>query len=639
VSTPGPVRIRPVSPLEWVSLAAALTPFVVAVVRAAVKDWMPFGDAAYFTVRSVDVLTAHHPLLGAWSSGSLIVGVPVNNLGPLQLDALAPFTKVSPYLGTAIGSALINACSVAAVWVAARRMFRPAVVVVTMAGTTLLVASLGLSWLIDARQQYAMVLPLYALLWLSAAMWMGAGVAVPLAVTVASLIVQTHFTYAYQAVLVLLAGIAGFVAATWKARQAWRRVAMLSLVVGAVCWIQPVIDQFAGTGNLGTALGPARDRPGAGIEAGVQIVAGAALVPPFWAPASMHTFLLPHDGIDLPGAVGAVVIWLLLAAGVGLLGARAGAPAARAVGVASCVAVVAGLVAAARIPVSSFGLVPQNYYWAWSLAAFLSVALVAGVVSLPAAAGALRLGSPTQRRAVLVGMVVLVAGIAAWPRYPVAAVADNEVEARRVGHPLREQLRAAIDAGEVADPVEVDLSRAFFANDHPYVMLAELQRAGIEFRFVPESGNLDRFGDSRCAEAGRFQRLVLISGANPPLARGSVVVAEVAAMTDDELDEYAALQQRFGDLLRDGDIEVDGAALDGIKASTTDELNAVLATPGLDATGMARHLDEWRRSGLVTIPSAEREGFDRWFELEQRSSADYQMIVVEQPSAPDDRRC
>ncbi len=126
-------------------------------VRAAVKDWTPVGDAAYFTVRSADVFTAHHPLLGAWSSGSSVVGVPVNNLGPLQLDLLAPFTKVAPYLGTAIGSALINAASVVVVWIVARRMFRPAVVVTVMLGTTLFVASLGLSWLIDARQQAAMV--------------------------------------------------------------------------------------------------------------------------------------------------------------------------------------------------------------------------------------------------------------------------------------------------------------------------------------------------------------------------------------------------------------------------------------------------------------------------------------------------
>jgi hypothetical protein len=636
----GPGRGRsPASWLEWAGLGAALAPFVVALVRAAVKDWYPVGDAAYFTVRSVDVLSAHHPLLGAWSSGSSIVGVPVNNLGPLQLDVLAPFTKVSPYLGTAIGSALINVASVIVVWVVVRRMFRPSVVLAVMLGTTLFVASLGLSWLIDARQQQAMVLPFFALLWLSAAMWMGIGFAVPVGVGFASLIVQTHLTYAYQVGLVFVAGVAGLATATRTARSTWKPVALWSLGIGAVCWIQPLIDEFAGTGNLGAVLGPARQRPGAGLEAGVQVVAGAALVPPFWLPSSMRTFLLPYDGISLLGAVTAVVVWLLVAAGVAVLGVRAAAMAVRAAGVASAIALVAGVFAAAAIPVSSFGLVPQNYYWAWALAAFVSLSLAAGVCSLPSPAVALRVGSPRQRHAVLVGASLVVVGIAAWPRYPVATVAADEVEARRVGRPLREQLATAIDGGLVDDDVEVDLSRAFFANDHPYVMLAELQRAGIEFHFVPNSRNLDRFGDSRCVEAGRYERLVLISGPDPELPPGSVVVAEVAGITEDELADHRALQQRFGDLLRDGTISVDDAALDDIATTATDELRTVLATPGLPAAGLARHLDSWQRAGYVDIPAAQRDQFDRWFEFEQRSSADYQTIVVEQPSAPDERRC
>ena len=123
---------RPVAPVEWLALAVALTPFAVAVVRAGLRHWMPVGDAAYFTVRSRDVFTAHHPLLGAWSSGSSVVGVPVNNLGPLQLDLLAPFTRVAPYLGTGIGAALANAAAVTAVWVAARRLLGPWRVVAVM---------------------------------------------------------------------------------------------------------------------------------------------------------------------------------------------------------------------------------------------------------------------------------------------------------------------------------------------------------------------------------------------------------------------------------------------------------------------------------------------------------------------------
>ncbi|MET0909432.1 MAG: hypothetical protein ABWZ99_08175 [Ilumatobacteraceae bacterium] len=632
-------RIRPAAPLEWLALAVALAPFVVAVVRAAVTGWIPVGDAAYFTVRSADVLTAHHPLVGAWSSGSAVVGVSVNNLGPLQLDVLAPFTKVSPDLGTAIGSALINAASVTVVWLAVRRMFRPAVVVAVMAGTTLFVAALGLSWLIDARQQSALVLPLFALLWLSAAMWAGVGIAVPIAVVLASLIIQTHFTFGYPAGLVFLAGLVGFVLTTRTSPGAWRKTAGWSLVLGVLCWIQPVIDQIAGTGNLGDVLGRARGRPGAGLEVGVQVLAGAALVPPFWLPASMRTFLLPGDGISLPGAVIAVVVWLIIAGGVAVLGWRAAVPAVTATGVAGLVAIVAGVVAAARIPVSSFGLVPQNYYWVWSLAAFVTIAAIIAACSLPMVVKPLRVGSPWQRRALLAVVAVAALCVAVWPRYPVASVAVDEVEARRVGRPLRAQLAAAIEAGVVPDHVEVDLSRAFFANDHPYVMLAALQRAGIEFGFRPGSGNLDRFGESRCVEAGRFQRLLLIAGADPELAPGSVIVAEVVGITDTELAEYAALQRRFGELLRDDIIDVGGLADADVAPGPVDELAAVLTTPELPATGLARHLDGWQRSGIVSIPAAVGEDFARWLQLEQRSSADYQTIVLEQPSVPDNRAC
>jgi hypothetical protein len=412
-----------------------------------------------------------------------------------------------------------------------------------------------------------------------------------------------------------------------------------SVAVGLLCWLQPLIDQFAGSGNLGTVLGPARDRPGAGLETGIQLVAGAALIPPFWSPASMRTFLLPHDGVSLPGAVVAVLAWLVVAVAVVLLGFRARARPAWATGVASAVVIVAGLVAGTRIPVSSFGLVPQNYYWAWSLAAFITVALGAGVLSLPAVASAGRRGSPSQRRAVLGGVTLVAAGLAVWPRYPVASVAADEVEAERVGEPLRAKFAAALEEDLVDDHVEVDLSRAFFANDYPYLMLAELQRAGVEFHFVPDSRNLERFGDSRCAQAGRYERLLLISGPQPRLAPGSIVVADVAGMSDAELAEYAALQEEFGDLLRDGAIDLDGAALDTLAAESTEELRTVLATPEHPARGLARHLDGWRRFGFVTIPDERRDAFDRWFELEQRSSADYQTIVIEQPSAPDERRC
>ena len=99
----------PRSDVRWRSwfavamLVLALAPIVATVVRAIVVGWVPIFDAGYFTVRSRDVLTADHPWLGAWSSASVTLDATVRNLGPLQLDLLAPFTKVDPYWGTAVG--------------------------------------------------------------------------------------------------------------------------------------------------------------------------------------------------------------------------------------------------------------------------------------------------------------------------------------------------------------------------------------------------------------------------------------------------------------------------------------------------------------------------------------------------------
>ena len=252
--------------------------------------------------------------------------------------------------------------------------------------------------------------------------------------------------------------------------------------------------------------------------------------------------------------------------------------------------------AAARIPVSSFGLVPQNYYWAWSLAAFVSIVprrrgvLAAGASSVPP-----RRARPPGAGRCSVAPWSAVTAVAVWPRYPVASVADDEVEAQRVGRPLRAQLAAAIDAGVVDDHVEVDLSRAFFANDHPYVMLAELQRAGIEFHFVPDSRNLDRFGESRCAEAGRYQRLLLISGPNPQLAPGSVVVAEVAGITD---RTSSPSTRRCSSASATSSATRQPSTIDGAPSTALDEpamldelRGGACARRASPADGLARHLD------------------------------------------------
>ena len=187
--------------------------------------------------------------------------------------------------------------------------------------------------------------------------------------------------------------------------------------------------------------------------------------------------------------------------------------------------------------------------------------------------------------------------------------------------------------------MEVDLSRAFFGNNYPFVMLVELQRAGIEFRFPPGNRNLLRFGESRCAESGRYQRLLLISGHDPDLVPGSTVIAEVVAITDDELAEYVDLQAHFGELLRDGSVFVHLGGIRYVLDEDTTKIEAVMNTPGMRAGGLARSMDGWQRWGYVDVPPSERDAFERWLELEKRSSSDYQAVVIENPAPGDGATC
>lgn len=630
---------RRARPIEWAALVAGLIPVVVAVGRAAVRHWMPMGDAAYFTARSLDVFTTHWPLVGAWSSGSEALDELVNNLGPLQLDLLAPFTRLSPYLGTGVATAAVNAGCVALVWWAARRVFGPARVALVMAGTLVLLATLGLSWLLDARQQHAMVLPLYALMWLATAMAAGSGGAVLWGLAVASLVVQTHFTYVYQGVVVLAAGLTAFAVRASRDRPpGLRRLAVAGAAVLAVCWVQPLVDQFAGDGNLGKVLASADGgRPGAGVATAARLLAGGAFTPPFWVPGSVGDFLLPFDRSSGAEAAITMLAWTAAGAGLVVAGRRTRRPAAVLAGGAALAGLAAALLAATRIPPSVFGLVPQNYYWIWPVAAFVTLVLLAGAASLPVdrwLAGVRRAtwATPALSRAGGAVALAALAALAAWPRYPVATVARDEAAAQRVGRPLRAQLAHSLARPTFPDTVEVDLSGGLFGNAYPFVVLTELQRAGVEFRYPPGNTNLYRFGSSRCAPAGMLPRVRLIAGDLLELPPEAIVLAEVDGFGDDDEAELRDLQAYFGDALRDGTVVVDTPRAEAATGGAVDVLDAVLTTPGRSARGLAESMREWRSWGHVELPGDAVERFDRWVDLEYRSMMDYQLVLLEQPS-------
>ncbi len=194
-------------------VVVAIVPIVVATVRALARGWVAIGDNGLLLLRTQDVATANHPLLGTWTSASLSAGRAINNPGPLWFDALAPFVKVAgPSVGFAVGVMVANiAAVVLAAW-AARRVGGELAMVLVTALSAGLAWSMGSELLYDAWQPHAMLLPFWALLILLWALASGQLWTLPWVLGVASLLVQTHLAFAYVVAIIggaaIVAGVA-----------------------------------------------------------------------------------------------------------------------------------------------------------------------------------------------------------------------------------------------------------------------------------------------------------------------------------------------------------------------------------------------------------------------------------------------
>ena len=542
----GPARpaLEPATILEWVALALALAPLLVVVGWALSTGWQPLGDSAQIVVRSRDVLTQHHPFLGAWSSRSQGVGQDLNNLGPLYMDLIAPFTRIHPWGGAAVGIGLVNAGAIVGVWAVARRLFGPMGAVGAMAATVALEASMGSQSLLEARQQIALLLPFWCLLWVAVALWDGRAWALPVAVFLGSLVVQTHFTLVYQSLIVLgVSAVALVRSRSRRARIGAGREQGTGLTLGwtaivaLVCWVQPLWDQFFGLGNLGKVLGSgggddagstgaASLRPGLG--GGVELVSRTSLRPPFWFPGSLGD-ALGDDPItgQVHGTAGAWVTVGIWAAALGLvawwahrhdrrtLGALAGV---------SLVALAASVVAASLIPPAAFTvLAPQNYYWMWPVSLLLSTAVAAGAVAVVAH------HRPAVEPVVLVALAAALGLLAVATLRPASSLeyVDREANHEQVAaRRLQDRFDVALDRSGLEGPVVVDFDRDLDFSTHRYSFLAELQSRGIEFTFDARTADLRRFGDHRCERGSARYRLFLLSGgALGTLEEGQLVLA------------------------------------------------------------------------------------------------------------------
>jgi hypothetical protein len=620
---------------ERIALAAAVLPAVVMVIRAAAEGWVPLFDAAYFTVRSRDVATSHNPLVGAWSMGSREVGAWLNNLGPLQLDLLAPFTKLDPYWGTAAGVAATNIAAIVGVWLVSRRMLGPVGVVGAMAATVLLQLNEGSLMLIEARQQLALVLPMWCTLWLAAATWTGGRWALPWLILAASFVLQTHFTYAYQALAVAGAATIAFVV---HQRHNWAglvRPLVLAMAVTALCWGLPLWDQLAGTGNAAEVLGQSGgSERSVGAGRGVRILAESAFLPPFAVPGSMGDLLREGPRPNLPVAVVAIVACAIALgwAAIAVRRRHRGLAAMAAVGL---VALAGSIVAVIKIPpTEQFGIIAQNYYWSWPIAVFAGAALAGSVLRAPYRRWRRSAGDRASNVVVLA--MATATALAAVPLLrPTNLLPETDHEwavSRQIARPLLDELSASLDELDRSGPVLVDLGAVRHVR---YTLLAELQRHGIDFVFAAGSTDLSRFGHDRCDDGTAAHLLTLRGGPGAVQLRTTeALLATVPGLTDEQAARSAALAEGFGDALREGSVAVDEDAIVHLGGDVPALLGQVLETSRMPARRLGQFLGNWSRFGAVDVPDSLRAEFAEWEALERRAVDDRMAIYLRRIPSP-----
>jgi hypothetical protein len=498
----------------WAPVSVVCVPIVWAAVRAAAGSWVPIGDDAYFTARSRDVLTAHHPLLGAWSSGSLDLETPINNLGPAQLDLLAPFTRFAPMGGTAVGVALINVVAIVVVaWLIARIAGDHAVLP-AMCAVGLLTWTMGSEMLITPRQHQAMILPYLCMLVAAWAVTAGDRWAIAPAVAAGSLVAQTHLSYPVLAAAMAMVMLVGQVVTTREGTAVGgRRPFVVAGVLASVLWVQSVVDQFAGRGNLGHVVFGSGDAGRAGLVRGARIVAGTLVSP--------YTFVRPgYREFDAAAPFASVwqsiVFWLAVGFAIGWITVAIKRRGLRhaAGSLVATVAVLAGVLDAALLPRTTFGYTIMNYRWLWATAAFV---LMVAFVAVARWAGAH--DRDRRVRTAVVGLavtVLVVPALANLPRSVQNVGADRYLAEQRNITDALAQVRGVLDDIAIDGPIVVDDSAMYFGHGYTYPLLAVMQEHRVDFRF-DDAFQERRFGSKRVSDGTEFQRLRLVSG-NPAIA-------------------------------------------------------------------------------------------------------------------------
>lgn len=587
-----------------IATLVTVAPIVVATVRALANGWLAIGDNANFLIRSRDVLTEHHPLLGTWSSASNALGEPVNHPGPLMFDLFAIPAKLGGSGGLAVGVALVGIACVIGIAVFAARAGGAQLALTSLAASAGLAWTMGPSLLYDPWNPHVVLLPFLFLLVLVLGMALGDVRALPFAVVVASLVVQTHLTYA---LLVPALGVVGVVLLVRRRGHEVLRPALLALVVLVLAWAQPLIDQVTGDGNIGTLAGGfGASEDSVGAELGARVVAEVLSTPPWWARPSFEGALrVPtaqptHVGGEpnvagLPSPV--VTVMSLAALGAVLVGTwvmthRRDDDVASAALFVSVAAVTLALLAAVTQPLSNLGLTSHQIRYLWPIGTFASAALLLAL---------------TRRRFSFVGplLAIVVLSVLNVPAHAATVGPANDVDVV----PVMRELASQLDDLDVDEPILYDTAGIRLAEPWTSAVLAALAERSIEFR-VEEETWVRQLGEGRRADGEATWRMYLREGADAEeTPEGARRVAFVDGLDMDERDELERLKRQL--------VDVDVRLTDRGQAANALDPLPHLRDEAPDVAGMVREgwLSVYVLGGLVDVPASDRADVLRYADL------------------------
>src|SRR5262245_44961321 len=468
-------------------LVAVNLPILVATTRALGHGWQPLGDNGILLVRARDVGTSHHPLLGTWTSASVVVGHQVNNPGPLYFDAVAPAVRLlGPWVGLAVGVMLVNMAASSLAVVMGRRISGTESMVAVAVVVVALQFALGSELLFDIWQPNALVLPFFAFLVVAAVLVTGRLWMVPWLIGLGSLIVQTHLSHAVLVVLVTLTAGA-LAAANLRIRREWpewRGPLLWTVVVAALAWIQPLVDQFWGEGNLTTLAGASGGGGSArfGISRASRIVAHVVTGPWFTRESYAHGVPLVGAGDPLkampsfPVAVAIVAVVVAVLAGLAVWAWLAGhRPLATMLALAA-VTQGGAVVALATSPLNILGIAPHQMRWLCPVAGLgTPAALTAGLTALRA--------RPALARPALLAGAALVAVVALvnLPTYVNPSPGPTMVASRL---PQARELVNQLGVLKGKGPIRYDPRGLIFAEPYSGLEFAQMQHLDIPFVFT-----------------------------------------------------------------------------------------------------------------------------------------------------------